>query len=258
MNESINNIHSVIKESGIFANCRDVDLMHKLRISDTEKLNAINQRDICAKCGKSRRYYCYTCLLPMQSITEFLPEVNLPLKVDIIKHAKEVDGKSTSPHAAIIAPHHVRIFIYPDVPDQSGQRAVLVFPSESAITLEECFANYNASSSGNERKLPFDKVVFIDSTWRQTKLILNDRRVNSLPMICLRKHLSLFWRHQREKPLTYLSTIEAIYHFFVDFHHLTEDKSYDGEYDNLLFFFKHTYFKVRDLYSQKTLKARVK
>ena len=65
-----------------------------------------------------------------------------------------------------------------------------------------------------------------------------------LPSVMLTSHKSLFWRHQKNKPATYLATIEAIYYFFVDFHNVTQQQQqkdlerYDGRYDNLLFFFK--------------------
>jgi len=41
----------------------------------------------------------------------------LPIKVDIIKHAKEIDGKSTSAHAAVLAPDDVNIYTFPCIPD---------------------------------------------------------------------------------------------------------------------------------------------
>lgn len=41
----------------------------------------------------------------------------MPIKIDIIKHAREIDGKSTAIHAAILAPEDVRIFTYPNFPD---------------------------------------------------------------------------------------------------------------------------------------------
>lgn len=41
----------------------------------------------------------------------------LPIKIDIIKHPREIDGKSTAVHAAIIAPEDVKIYTYPDFPE---------------------------------------------------------------------------------------------------------------------------------------------
>jgi len=50
----------------------------------------------------------------------------LPFKVDIIKHPYEVDGKSTAVHAAILAPHNVTVYQFPDIPDYTNQSKVTV------------------------------------------------------------------------------------------------------------------------------------
>lgn len=43
------------------------------------------------------------------------------MQIDIIKHPKEVDGKSTSAHAAVLAPNNVKIYIYPDFPSYENE-----------------------------------------------------------------------------------------------------------------------------------------
>lgn len=82
---------------------------------------------------------------------------------------------------------------------------------------------------------------------------------------------TIFWRYHKRRPVHYLSTIEAIYYFLVQLHQtmfqlkqtnfgLNEnnlkvktlssefDESYQNQYDNLLFFFKHTYYLIKDRY----------
>lgn len=127
---------------------------------------------------------------------------------------------------------------------------MLVFPGPEAKTVQQLIASHRESEP-NDRGLPFDRVVFIDSTWRQTKAIVSDPRVRPLLSNCvvLREHESLFWRHQRHTPRTYLSTIEAIYYFFVDLDKALVDDSDGHRYDNLLFFFKHTYNRLRKKYN---------
>ena len=72
----------------------------------------------------------------------------------------------------------------------------------------------------------------------------------------LKSRTTKFWRHQRDKPNTYLATIEAIYYFIVDYHKLFVGTPDDGQYDNLLFFFSYMYKKIRTLYDGgKKLKA---
>ena len=73
------------------------------------------------------------------------------------------------------------------------------------------------------------------------------------------KNLIIFWynyniRYQKGKPKEYLATIEAIYYFLVDYHRTVLRKEYDGEYDNMLFFFKFMYQKIHELYDHGSLK----
>ncbi|XP_022251436.1 uncharacterized protein LOC106467529 isoform X2 [Limulus polyphemus] len=117
----------------------DEDPMSKFRVDSCEFLNHITERGVCSKCLKSRMYYCYSCGIPIDSVKDKIPQVQLPVKVDIIKHPQEVEGKSTSAHAVVLAPDFVRIFTYPDFPDYTGQRVILVFPGKNAVPLEECF-----------------------------------------------------------------------------------------------------------------------
>lgn len=321
-----------------------------LKITSSDFLDVLSGRSKCTKCQKSRKYYCYNCCVPVPEIEGKVPKVKLPLKVDIIKHPSEVDGKSTAVHAAVIAPDDVTVYTYPCVPDYDDpSKVVLVFPGEASITLADLakkleintgndrqyhkrkacdckddgvvccaavkvprlkneesnvsdgdmcslhktsFTNENLDTSGKNKeestktnsleKSPKDdlcakdkpdllhktsddfdsvgqqsalvpscgieRVVFIDSTWNQTKTICCDERLKGLQCLELKQQETKFWRHQKDIPNTYLSTIEAIYYFLREYHeHFIENK-YNGEYDNLLFFFTYMYRKIRTLY----------
>lgn len=278
-----------IESSCLFTNQEVADPLSKFKISSCDFLDELPERSCCPKCYKSRRYYCYNCYLPIDEIKERIPMIKLPLKVDIIKHPREVDGKSTSAHAAILAPEHVKIYVYPDFPDYQKEKVILIFPGKNAQTLHnflhnkmytECnqrykeditlsqksdhvnnlnYSSYDLDTSSLQTfsdSLPFEKVVFIDSTWKQTKRIYGDERIRALPCVLLTSHKSLFWRHQRDKPVNFLATIEAIYYFMVELYGIIyPDKLYTGEYDDLLFFFKFMYNKIRTLYDPATLKA---
>lgn len=52
--------------------------------------------------------------------------LQLPIKIDIIKHKKETDGKSTAVHAAILASDDVSIYTYPDIPDYENEHDTTV------------------------------------------------------------------------------------------------------------------------------------
>lgn len=78
-----------------------------------------------------------------------------------------------------------------------------------------------------------------------------------LPRVQLHEIESLFWRYQRGNPATHLATIEAIYHFTVLYHKHFLQKEYSGEYDNLLFFFRFMFQKIRTIYDPNSLRAYV-
>lgn len=44
------------------------------------------------------------------------------MKIDIIKHPNETDGKSTAVHAKILAPDDVTIYTYPCIPEYDRQK----------------------------------------------------------------------------------------------------------------------------------------
>lgn len=51
----------------------------------------------------------------------------MPFKIDIIKHSREIAGKSTAIHAAILAPEDVTIYIYPDIPKYTKDDKVVKY-----------------------------------------------------------------------------------------------------------------------------------
>lgn len=218
----------------------------------------------------------------------------MPIKIDIIKHRNEIDGKSTASHAAILAPEDVKIYTYPNIPDyRAEEKIVLIYPgsdSQSLSTLfdnieDEILKNLNNENITNkdqsETMFPITKAVFIDSTWNQSRGIYKDDRIQKLPCLIIQNRISQFWRHQKGSPRWYLSTIEAIHQLLVEIHcykwgisknyqgHvncinndyikrfvLNDSKSaYNGQYDNLLFFFKHMYNLIHTYYDHDQLYA---
>ncbi|KAK9512128.1 hypothetical protein O3M35_000624 [Rhynocoris fuscipes] len=234
-----------------------------LNISETwNNLHHVSERTICPQCNKSRKYFCYTCYLPVAEIKEYVPNIKLPLKVDIIKHSREIDGKSTAVHAAVICPEDVKVYTYPSIPtyDCSGN-TVLVYPSASAMTLEELFETQGIN---NGQKQEISRVIFIDSTWNQSSGMYKDPRLFKLPCIVLKSRITQFWRHQNGVPRWHLSTIEAIHQFFKEYEAVIskeseklekDSTSYCENYDNLLFFFRFMYDKIHILYDHDSLKS---
>ena len=50
--------------------------------------------------------------------------LKLPLKIDIVKHSKELDGKSTAIHAVMLASKDVNIYTYPAIPNYADKKDV--------------------------------------------------------------------------------------------------------------------------------------
>jgi len=265
----------------------DREPFRHMKIDDASCLDSIDKREICGKCYKSRKFFCYTCYSPVID-EKYIPRVKLPVKVDIIKHKQEIDGKSTAIHAAIIAPDDVRIYTYPDFPDfPDKETTILIFPGKTAMNIEDLFIKKKKENNEPvvetiKNKFPITRAVFIDSTWHQTKSIYKDERLRDLPCVVLRSRISQFWRHQKKSPRWYLATVEAIHQFLVELHTSafgvinnyaeTEDvvstkevksvvkeedlfQPYKGQYDNLLYFFKYMYQKIHEIYDHDKLWA---
>ncbi|XP_063702497.1 tRNA-uridine aminocarboxypropyltransferase 1 [Culicoides brevitarsis] len=295
-----------------------------MKIDDSSFLETGESRFICRRCFKSRKYFCYNCNLALEELADRIPKVKLPIKVDIIKHKREIEGKSTSVHAAILS-DDVRVYLHPDIPDYSQESGVfLVYPSSTSISimhllqgqtelkLKENFGLSKDKCMGtllskkldeviaddgkteemelkeykSVEELPVKKIVFIDSTWNQSRSIYTDERVKRLKTIVIQTRLSNFWRHQRGTPRWYLATIEAIHQVLLELHvyafgldpnyrgldklevtlanppmrNPKEDtdsavQPYNGQYDNLLFFFQHMYQLIHSYYDVSELKA---
>ncbi|XP_006135114.2 tRNA-uridine aminocarboxypropyltransferase 1 [Pelodiscus sinensis] len=260
--------------------------LQNLQLASWEVLEKAQKsgRSKCPRCGSSRMFYCYSCYVPVETVpTKEIPVVKLPLKIDIIKHPNETDGKSTAVHAKLLASEDVTIYTYPCIPEYEGKKheIALVFPGPNSVLVKDitlhlqknvenvsCDDNDDSSAepllkkakieTKEDRKLGecklnirsedtvLKKVIFIDSTWNQTNKIITDERLQGMLQIELKTRKTCFWRHQKGKPDTYLSTIEAIYYFFVDYHQEILKESYKGQYDNLLFFFSFMYTLIKN------------
>ncbi|XP_053658269.1 tRNA-uridine aminocarboxypropyltransferase 1 [Anopheles marshallii] len=302
------------------------DPFEGMDIAETDFLMDVEGRSCCSRCGKSRKFFCYTCYVPVGEIESRVPRLTLPVKIDVIKHRNEIDGKSTAVHAAILAPDDVKIYTYPNIPDyRMEEDVVLIFPTPTALTVASLFSgetyqmkeNYglpkgyhmgtllrfrlndivdthhqpNGSSSieCNTGNFPVKRAVFIDSTWNQCRGIYKDERLSCLRTVVIQNRISQFWRHQRNSPRWFLATVEAIHQFVLEVHiaawgldsryrgldhiHLKMDQipqdrifhpsevspdgvqPYNGQYDNLLFFFRHMYNLIHKHYDHEKLKA---
>lgn len=255
------------------------DPLQNLCLASQEILQKAQQsgRSKCLRCGGSRMFYCYTCCVPVENVpVEQIPLVKLPLKIDIIKHPNETDGKSTAIHAKLLAPEFVNIYTYPCIPEyeEKDHEVALIFPGPQSISIKDISFHLqkriqNKGKTDDPKRPSFKhkkteerescdlndskckgptlrKVIFIDSTWNQTNKIVTDERLQGLLQVELKTRKTCFWRHQKGKPDTFLSTIEAIYYFLVDYHTDILKEKYKGQYDNLLFFYSFMYQLIKN------------
>lgn len=48
-----------------------------LDISDNSILNSLEGRHPCPKCGKSRKFFCYSCYVPIAELEGKLPKIKV-------------------------------------------------------------------------------------------------------------------------------------------------------------------------------------
>ncbi|KAH9416947.1 DTW domain-containing protein 1 [Dermatophagoides pteronyssinus] len=171
-------------EKSFLEQCKNTDdPFDKFQIDDCNILNQINDRFICEKCHRSRLYYCYTCFELSPELIGKIPEIRLPIKIDIIKHPQELNGKSTSIHSIILSPKDVRIFTYPQMPDDwyDLNKIFLLFPKPGSKTVSDFLHHYyyNEDDDNNDeqptkqqqqqqcfrydkKEFPIERIVVID------------------------------------------------------------------------------------------------
>lgn len=196
----------------------------------------------CQQCNKpntNNRVYCYFCLVPVtEEAAQCLPpKLSLPLKLDVVRHPKELKTKSTALHAQVLCgSDQVRTQELPQAMDLLAKeidpkKTLLLFPSKDAKELHEI-----------DNLQQYERVVVIDSTWSQANVMLKSEFISGVCAECPRvklgaNHETSFWRHQN-KGDDHLATIEAIYFFFKEYQEAVEGKKdVEGKYDNLLFIF---------------------
>jgi len=209
-----------------------------MKIADFDFLHQ-SQREVCPKCNSSRKQICYECLKPMGDISR-VPQVTLPIQLDILHWPSEARSKSTATHACILAPDNTRFLDHPEIPQYNESETVLLYPSDDAPTVA-AFPNLSKIKT----------VIFVDSQWHAANKILRHEALSKVPHIKITQYRTLFWRYQHCGDHC-LATIEAIYYFFKE-HHVRMHGTYNGEYDNLLFYFAYNYQLIQKKYQTEKI-----
>lgn len=59
---------------------------HHLKITNAQILNTIEGRKICERCNKSRKFFCYTCYIPVIS-KEYFPTIKVLIIWQVENHS---------------------------------------------------------------------------------------------------------------------------------------------------------------------------
>ncbi|KAJ2453458.1 hypothetical protein EV183_002211 [Coemansia sp. RSA 2336] len=206
-----------------------------LNVDARPVLDKCTGRVSCSSCGKSVKYFCYFCARPIAEIEDKVPQIQLPFKLDVIKHAKELEGKSTAIHAKIVAPQDVNIITYADdcLDGVDVQNMALLFPGPEAVDVAEMDMSQ------------IERVVVIDGTWSQAKAMVKfNPQLQRMRKVTIKPRKTRFWRYQTVDD-SYLATIEAIYFLYRD----SVGSQYSGEYDALMYFYKYFYEHIQGVYA---------
>lgn len=66
----------------------DLTPFEGFRIDDTSILFELDGRHSCLKCGKSRKFFCYTCYIPISPLEGKLPRVKVCINYSKVNTTK--------------------------------------------------------------------------------------------------------------------------------------------------------------------------
>lgn len=182
-----------------------------------------------------------------------------------IKHAQELDSKSTAIHAKLLSPDNVTIyqfakpsFAHDRFEDEQELRAkieadpdsfVLLYPDESSVQFQDyvdCESSLPCVRPAIKR---IRNVIVIDGTWSQAAAINRTAPYSTIPHVKIDPSVKTsFWRFQSLGDHC-LSTIEAIYYCLKEYSAASLDDS--GSLDNLLYFYSFFYHLIQNSYTHE-------
>lgn len=69
--------------NSIMTTTQDENPFGGMKINDWKILEKLEGRAICSKCSKSRKYFCYTCYVPVPELQEHVPKVQVSVQVQV-------------------------------------------------------------------------------------------------------------------------------------------------------------------------------
>uniref|UniRef100_A0A7S2RI45 tRNA-uridine aminocarboxypropyltransferase 1 n=1 Tax=Mucochytrium quahogii TaxID=96639 RepID=A0A7S2RI45_9STRA len=211
-----------------------------LKLTKTDTIDGYfdtrKQGRVCPNCekGPNNGLYCYACLVPLKGVC--LPQIpKLPLKLWVVRHEKEPRKKSSAVHAEVICGKEYAETVETPLSDDlvfDKETTCVIFPSDTSVPIKD-LPNLKSLKS----------VIVLDATWIKAPTMNRLKQLEGVPRVHLAEYRTLFWRYQNF-PDTHLSTIEAMYYFFVEYEKAVHDGVYDGKFDDMLSIFIGQFRKI--------------
>ena len=175
-----------------------------------------------------------------------VPKINLPVHVDILFRDKPKN--STSIHAKLLAPDHVTITNFADVPTQVNiEETVVIYPTQDAGT----FFDLQPPELSQLKRL-----ILIDAPWKKAAVMVKHPALESVRKIKLASppSTSKFWRYHSQGAGC-ISTIEALKCILLEFSQATKDStsSTESSYDPLMYFFNLQALEIEAYHAQNQI-----
>jgi hypothetical protein len=113
-----------------------------------------------------------------------------------------------------------------------------LFPCDDAVFLDQI---------PDDEFRQIKRVIVLDCQWSVVKRLERHENLVGLRRVKIRNYSTTFWRYQSVGPEC-LATIEAIYYFFREHAVRANNGAYNGQYDNLLYFYKFFYDLIQHKY----------
>ncbi|MES1915407.1 MAG: hypothetical protein MHM6MM_007357 [Cercozoa sp. M6MM] len=164
----------------------------------------------CTQCQRSAQVFCQRCLC---WTTELRPDrrLQLPIQLAVLRHPKLRTSSATGLAACVLS-ENAKHFCFPDLDNPVGSKS----DNEDWFNPEDTMVLSIADDARYWDQVPTEelaqirRVVVLESTWRTWKQLAAHPRVKQLRHVRIRRHETLFWKHQ-EFGAECLSTIEAVY-----------------------------------------------
>ncbi|KAI1315923.1 DTW domain-containing protein 1 [Mortierella claussenii] len=242
------------------ANKKYTSPFSQFNISSTDVLDTI-QKQHCPTCNKNVRYFCNKCLHLVNCPEDSVPQLKLPIKIDVIKHEQEREGKSTALHAKILAPQDVEVYGWKDMPKyEDVDRLLLLFPSPVITIAPHETLFWRHQRKPDDHLATIEAIYYFLREYHETYLSaapepISSTATESLPSpseqsISAGATTNISPQgHVAGADTDTLSKVITPHKEWIDSHQLGP---YTNQFDDMLWFYKYFYELIQRTYRERT------